>query len=147
MSDHPLVLDGSSGEGGGQILRTALALSAVTGRAFDLRRIRERREKPGLRPQHVAAARALASLVDAELDGAEVGSFTLRFAPRARPTPGTHVFDVGTAGSTPLLLQTLCWPLAVAGGPSTVTLLGGTHQDHAPSFHYLALVWAPAIAR
>jgi RNA 3'-terminal phosphate cyclase (ATP) len=147
MFANPLVLDGSAGEGGGQILRTALALSAITGRAFQLRRIREGREKPGLRPQHVAAARALASLVDAELEGAEVGSFALGFAPRARATPGDRVFDVGTAGSTPLLLQTLCWPLAIAGGPSTLTLLGGTHQDHAPSFHYLALVWAPAVAR
>lgn len=144
---NPLVLDGSAGEGGGQILRTALALSAITGRAFQLHRIRERREKPGLRPQHVAAARALASLVDADLDGAEVGSFTLGFAPRARATAGDHAFDVGTAGATPLLLQTLCWPLALAGAPSTVTLRGGTHQDHAPSFHYLALVWAPAVAR
>jgi RNA 3'-terminal phosphate cyclase (ATP) len=147
VSVNPLVLDGSAGEGGGQILRTALSLSAITGQPFELQRIRENRAKPGLRPQHVAAARAVASLVDAELDGAEVGSFALRFAPRARATAGDYTFDVGTAGSTPLLLQTLCWPLALADAPSTLTLLGGTHHDHAPSFHYLALVWAPAIAR
>ena len=61
--------------------------------------------------------------------------------------PGTWTFDIGTAGSAPLLFQTLCWPLALAGAPSNVTLMGGTHQDHAPSFHYLALVWAPAVAR
>jgi RNA 3'-terminal phosphate cyclase (ATP) len=143
----PIVLDGSAGEGGGQILRTALALSAVTARPFAITRIRANRLKPGLRPQHREAARAMARLCDAELSGAEVGSSRLEFRPRRRASPGTYSFDIGTAGSTPLLFQTLCWSLALAGGPSSVVLRGGTHQDHAPSFHYLALVWAPALAR
>jgi RNA 3'-terminal phosphate cyclase (ATP) len=143
----PIVLDGSEGEGGGQILRTALSLSAVTGRPFAITRVRANRPKPGLRPQHREAARAMARIVDAELSGDEVGSSRLEFRPRRRATPGDWAFDIGTAGSTPLLFQTVCWPLALAGGPSTLTLRGGTHQDHAPSFHYLALVWAPAVAR
>jgi RNA 3'-terminal phosphate cyclase (ATP) len=143
----PIVLDGSAGEGGGQILRTALALSALTGKPFTLIRARENRLKPGLRPQHREAARAAARLCDAELTGDEVGSSRLEFRPRRAVAPGEHVVDIGTAGSTPLLFQTLCWPLALAGGPSTITLRGATHQDHAPSFHYLALVWGPAVAR
>jgi RNA 3'-terminal phosphate cyclase (ATP) len=147
-SPRPRVeLDGSIGEGGGQILRTALSLSAVTGRPFSIERIRSNRLKPGLRPQHREAARAVARIVNGQLDGDEVGSTCLEFAPRAAPRAGEWAFDIGTAGSTPLLLQTVCWPLALAGAPSALTLRGGTHQDHAPSFHYLALVWAPAVAR
>jgi RNA 3'-terminal phosphate cyclase (ATP) len=145
--DLPIVLDGSQGEGGGQILRTALALSAITGKPFTVTNVRANRLKPGLRPQHVEAARATARLVDAEVEGAVVGGTRLEFRPRGKATPGEWVLDVGTAGSTPLLLQTVCWPLALAGGPSQLTLRGGTHQDHAPSFHFLALVWAPAVAR
>ncbi len=141
------MLDGSQGEGGGQILRTALSLSAITGKPFTITRIRANRIKAGLRPQHLEAARAVARIVDAEVEGDEVGSSRLEFRPRRLAAPGEWVLDVGTAGSTPLLFQTLCWPLALASGPSALTLRGGTHQDHAPSFHYLALVWAPAVAR
>ncbi len=147
MPEVPIVLDGSAGEGGGQILRTALSLSAITGKAFSIENVRANRLKTGLRPQHLEAARAAASLCDADVAGDEIGSSTLSFAPRRRVEPGTWTFDIGTAGSTPLLLQTLCWPLSLAGGPSTLTLRGGTHQDHAPTFHYLALVWGPAVAR
>ncbi len=143
----PIVLDGSAGEGGGQILRTALSLSAITGKPFTITRVRASRLKTGLRPQHREAARAVAKLVDAELSGDEVGSSRLEFRPRRAAAAGEYTLDIGTAGSTPLLFQTVCWPLALAGAPSRVTLRGGTHQDHAPSFHYLALVWAPAVAR
>jgi RNA 3'-terminal phosphate cyclase (ATP) len=145
--DLPILLDGSAGEGGGQILRTALSLSAVTRQPFSIENVRANRLKPGLRPQHREAARAAARLCDAALEGDEVGSSRLVFAPRRAVTPGEWALDIGTAGSTPLLFQTLCWPLALAGGPSSVTLRGGTHQDHAPTFHYLALVWAPCVAR
>jgi RNA 3'-terminal phosphate cyclase (ATP) len=145
--DHRIVLDGSAGEGGGQILRTALSLSAITGKAFALENARANRLKPGLRPQHREAARATARLCDAAVEGDEVGSSRLEFRPGRAVAPGSWEIDIGTAGSTPLLFQTLCWPLALAGGGSTLTLRGGTHQDHAPSFHYLALVWAPAVAR
>jgi RNA 3'-terminal phosphate cyclase (ATP) len=140
-------LDGSLGEGGGQILRTALSLAAVTGRPFSIERIRANRLKPGLRPQHREAARAVARIVNGRLTGDEVGSTRLEFTPRVAPRAGEWAFDIGTAGSTPLLLQTVCWPLALTGTPSSLTLRGGTHQDQAPSFHYLALVWAPAVAR
>jgi RNA 3'-terminal phosphate cyclase (ATP) len=147
QTSAPIVLDGGQGEGGGQILRSALSLAAVTGRPFRIENIRARRLKSGLRPQHLAAVRATATLTEADVSGDEVGSPRISFTPH-RPAPaGTWRFDIGTAGSAPLLFQTLCWPLALAGGPSTVTLLGGTHQDHSPSFHYLALVWAPAVAR
>lgn len=143
----PIVLDGSEGEGGGQILRTAMSLSAITGKAFSVTHIRANRMKPGLRPQHREAARAVGRLVDAEISGDEVGSSHLEFRPRRAAAAGEFAFDIGTAGSTPLLFQTVCWPLSLAGAPSSVTLRGGTHQDHAPSFHYLALVWAAAVAR
>ncbi len=143
----PILIDGGSGEGGGQILRTALALSAITGKAFAIERVRANRIKPGLRPQHREAARAIARLCEAELSGAEVGSSRLAFRPRHRAEPGAYLFDIGTAGSTPLLLQTLCYPLALAAKPSQLTLRGGTHLLHSPTFHYLALCWAPAVAR
>lgn len=142
-----IVLDGSAGEGGGQILRTALSLSAITGRTFRIHRLRAHRIKPGLRPQHREAVLAAASLCAAALEGAEVGSDALSFRPTAPVRPGEHLFDIGTAGSVSLLFQTLCWPLALAGGPSQLTLRGGTHQQYSPTFHDLALVWAPAVAR
>ncbi|HZZ84492.1 MAG TPA: RNA 3'-terminal phosphate cyclase [Anaeromyxobacteraceae bacterium] len=147
MTEAPIVLDGSAGEGGGQILRTALALSAITGKPFEIHHLRANRLKPGLRPQHREAALAMALVTGGEVEGAEVGSSRLSFRPGERVHPGDHTFDVGTAGSTPLLFQTLCWPLALAGGASNLTLRGGTHQDYSPTFHYLALVWAPAVAR
>jgi RNA 3'-terminal phosphate cyclase (ATP) len=147
-SEQPrIVLDGSAGEGGGQVLRTALSLSAVTGRPFRVERLRADRLKPGLRPQHREAVRAMARIVDARVEGDEVGAVELDFEPRAPARAGEWAFDIGTAGSTPLLLQTVCWPLALTGTPSFVTLRGGTHHDRSPTFHYLALVWAPAVAR
>jgi RNA 3'-terminal phosphate cyclase (ATP) len=142
-----IALDGGAGEGGGQILRTALTLSCITGRPFSIDRIRSNRLKPGLRPQHREAARAAAGLCGADLRGAEVGSSRLEFHPRKEPAPGEWTLDIGTAGSAPLLFQTLCYPLALAGGESRLTLLGGTHLDQSPTFHYLALVWGPAAAR
>lgn len=147
MPQPDIVLDGSAGEGGGQILRTALALSAITGKPFAIDHVRANRLKPGLRPQHRAAALATAQLCRAEVEGAEVGSSKVAFRPTTRVVPGEHVLDIGTAGSTPLLFQTVCWPLALAGGRSHVTLRGGTHQQHSPTFHDLALVWGPAVAR
>jgi RNA 3'-terminal phosphate cyclase (ATP) len=145
---QPLIaIDGGTGEGGGQILRTALTLSAITGKGFAVDRVRANRLKPGLRPQHREAALALAKLCGAEVAGAEVGSLRLEFRPGRSVAPGEYAFDIGTAGSTPLLFQALAYPLALAGGRSQLTLRGGTHQDHAPSFHYLALIWAPAVAR
>jgi RNA 3'-terminal phosphate cyclase (ATP) len=145
--DSPILIDGGAGEGGGQILRTALVLSAITSRPFVIERVRANRIKPGLRPQHREAAQAMARLCQAHLEGAEVGSSRISFAPQGPVEPGRHLFEIGTAGATPLLLQTLCFPLALAGNPSHLTLRGGTHQLYSPTFHYLALCWAPAVAR
>jgi len=145
--DLEIVLDGSAGEGGGQILRSALALSAITGKAFAIERIRANRIKPGLRPQHRAAVLAAGELCRAEVRGADLGSDRIEFRPRAPVSAGAHAFDIGTAGSAPLLFQTLCWPLALAKTPSQLTLRGGTHQQYSPTFHFLTLVWAPAVAR
>ena len=122
MADLSIAIDGGSGEGGGQILRTALALAAITGKSFTMHRVRVNRIKPGLRPQHREAALAVGQLCGAEISGAEVGSERVEFRPRHRAAAGEYLFDIGTAGSTPLLFQTLCYPLALAGRPSRVTL-------------------------
>lgn len=137
-------LDGSEGEGGGQILRTALSLSLITGRPFTLRRIRARRKQPGLRPQHLACVRGAEAVSASRADGAEVGASELAFTP-GEVRPGRYQIEVGTAGSTPLLLQCLYYPLALAGD-SELVLRGGTHVSHSPTFHYLAYVWAHVLA-
>lgn len=141
---EPVVLDGSEGEGGGQILRTALSLSLVTGRPFHITRIRERRRPPGLRPQHLACVRGAEAISGATSEGAAVGASELVFHP-APVRPGDYLLEVGTAGSTPLLFQCLFYPLALAGAPSRLVLRGGTHLPHSPSYHYLGGVWAPAV--
>jgi len=144
-----IVIDGSYGESGGQILRTALSLSAITGRAVRIENIRSRRKRPGLAAQHLTAVFAAAKLCDAELNGAELGSRTLTFAPRARPKAGDYRFDVaearqgGSAGAVSLVLQTVALPLALAQGESRVELRGGTHVPMSPSFDYLRDVWLP----
>lgn len=139
-------IDGSYGEGGGQILRTALALSCLTGKAFRIIHIRKEREKPGLMPQHLVAVRAAAVVAGAEVEGDKAGSTQLRFVPGAVRS-GIFNFDIGTAGSVPLVLQTVILPLLFAGGRSTVVLTGGTHVPFSPSYHYLAEVFAPMLAR
>lgn len=146
--DLPIVLDGGDGDGGGQRLRTALALSCITGRPFSTRRFRAARPEPGLRPAQLQVVRAAAALCEAALEGDEPGAERLAFAPR-RPVRAVEglALDAGPGGSTGLLLQTVCWPLALAAGPSTLVLRGTTHQPQAPTFHELALVWAPAVAR
>jgi RNA 3'-terminal phosphate cyclase (ATP) len=143
----PILIDGSLGEGSGQLLRTALALSAVTGRPFAISRLRAGQQPPGLREDQLAVVRAAASLCDALLEGDAVGSERLSFAPRRQVVAGDRTFDLPGAGSVTLLLQALCWPLALAGAASTLTLRGGTHLAGGPSFHELALVWVPAMAR
>lgn len=140
-------IDGSFGEGGGQILRTSLALSLLTGQPFRLRKIRANRApKPGLRPQHLASFRAAAKIGGAKVTGDTVGSSQLTFEP-GPVTPGKYRFDIGTAGSTALVLHTIYLPLAVAGGPSEVVLEGGTHNEKAPCFHFLQTTWRAYMAR
>jgi len=141
-----ILIDGSEGEGGGQILRTALALSMVTGRPFEMVNLRAGRSKPGLRPQHLACVKASAKICGATVDGAKLGSRTLRFEPGAVKS-GTYAFEIGTAGSTSLVLHTLALPLALAGGRSVVTIGGGTHVPFAPTSHYLVRQWAVLLGR
>ncbi len=140
-------IDGSEGEGGGQIVRTALGLSALTGRAFRLRNVRAGRAKPGLRKQHLCAVRAAARIASADVTGAAEGSLEICFRPNAPPAPGEYHFDIGSAGSTTLLLQTLLPALASASGPSKLTLVGGTHNPLAPTFEFLHETLLPLLGR
>ncbi|HYE34647.1 RNA 3'-terminal phosphate cyclase [Methylocaldum sp.] len=146
-----IVIDGSYGEGGGQILRTTLCLSAITGRPVRIENIRARRKKPGLAAQHLTAVLAAAKLCDADLNGAELYSKTLTFTPRAKPRAGDYLFDVaearqgGSAGAVSLVLQTVLLPLALAEGDSRIILRGGTHVPLSPPFDHLHDVWLPII--
>jgi len=141
----PVTIDGSSG--GGQMLRNAVALSAVTGRPVRVENIRSARPRPGLRPQHLAGVRAVAAVSGASLTGAEIGSRTVEFRPGRRSTETRWRFDVGTAGSVLLVLQSLLPALACGPTPSTLTLTGGTDVPFSPPFDYFAQVFAPALAR
>jgi RNA 3'-terminal phosphate cyclase (ATP) len=141
-----ITLDGASGEGGGQILRTALTLSMLTGRPFHLTRIRARRAKPGLMPQHLEAVRSAAIICRGQIQGDRPGGAELRFHP-GPINPGTYAFDIGTAGSTALLAQTLVPALALQRRPSQLTLTGGTHVPKSPCYHYLAWQWQPYLER
>ncbi len=138
----PIEVDGAMGEGGGQVLRSALSLSLLTGQCFRLSRIRSNRDRPGLRPQHLAAVRAAARVASAEVRGDRVGSEEIAFAP-GPVRPGDYFFDIGTAGATSLVLQTLLLPLARAPGTSSITIRGGTHVPWSPCFHYLDWQWRP----
>jgi RNA 3'-terminal phosphate cyclase (ATP) len=147
MSASRLIsLDGSQGEGGGQIVRTALALSAVTGQGFEITRIRAGRAVPGLRPQHLAAVRAATLACGARVGGAFDGSPDLRFEP-GPVAPGDFRFEIATAGAVTLVLQTVLLPLATAAQPSRVEVTGGTHVPASPSFHYLELHWRSVMER
>jgi RNA 3'-terminal phosphate cyclase (ATP) len=140
-----LTIDGSFGEGGGQILRTALALAAILQRPVEIRNIRGGRKKPGLRPQHLAAVKALAKVTSAQVRGADVGSTHLYFEPR-QLKGGAYTLDIGTAGSTALVLQAIMPGLLFAKDPSRVMITGGTHVPWSPCFHYLREVFAPAVS-
>lgn len=140
MSDL-LELDGAFGEGGGQILRTSLALSLITGRPFHLRNVRAGRAKPGLQPQHLMSVRAAATIGQAHTRGATRDSTDLVFEPGS-VTPGKYTFPIGTAGATGLVLHTVYLPLAWhTAGPSTLTLTGGTHVQTSPIFDFLDTTW------
>lgn len=139
-------IDGSRGEGGGQILRSALALSLVTGTPFRVVNVRAGRRRPGLMRQHLTAVLAAAQVGSARVTGAEIGSRELTFAP-GPARAGDYRFSVGTAGSATLVLQTVFPALALARGRSTVTVEGGTHNPLAPPFDFLARAWLPLVAR
>ena len=141
-----MTIDGSEGEGGGQILRTSLALSLITGQPFRMERIRAKRQKPGLLRQHLTAVEAAKTVGCAEVEGAALNSQSLEFRP-GPVTPGNYRFAVGTAGSATLVLQTVLPSLLTASGRSTLTLEGGTHNPLAPPFDFLARSFMPLIHR
>src|SRR5262245_34683015 len=143
--DTPMItIDGSNGEGGGQVLRTALALSLATGQAFRIDNIRARRTKPGLLRQHLTAVQAATAVGDARVEGDSLGSGTLTFTPRTVKA-GDYRFAVGSAGSATLVLQTVLPPLVLASGSSTLSLEGGTHNPWAPPFDFLQRVFLPLV--
>ena len=139
-------IDGGRGEGGGQVLRSALALSVITGRPFHIRAIRSRRKPPGLAPQHLHALRAFRELSAASCRGDEEGSREVVFEPQ-RVRPGSYEVDIRTAGSVTLVLQALALPLALADGASELVLRGGTHVPGSPPFNYIESCWLPFMRR
>jgi RNA 3'-terminal phosphate cyclase (ATP) len=141
-----ITIDGAAGEGGGQILRSALTLSLFTSKPFEIENIRANRGKPGLMRQHLTAIRAACEISGATAEGMELGSMRLRFMP-GTIAPGDYSFNIGTAGSTMLVLQTILLPLTLAAGPSRVVLTGGTHCRSAPSADYLQQVFLPLLRR
>jgi RNA 3'-terminal phosphate cyclase (ATP) len=137
-------VDGSQGEGGGQVLRSALTLSIITNKALHITNIRAHRPKPGLRAQHLKSVDAAAAISKADVKGAFLNSDTLVFIPSEVRT-GRYKFDIGTAGSTSLVLQTIFLPLSMAQSATTIIIRGGTHVPWSPSFDYLALHWLEAL--
>jgi RNA 3'-terminal phosphate cyclase (ATP) len=141
-----ITLDGAQGEGGGQVLRSALALSILTGTPVTLRNIRAGRSKPGLLRQHLTAVNAATEICGATTDGAELGATELRFVPGA-VQPDTYIFDIGSAGACSLVLQTVLLPLLLAPARSKVKIDGGTHNQAAPPFEFLQHAFLPLLAR
>lgn len=148
-----IYIDGSSGEGGGQILRTSLSLAAITGKSISIYNIRAKRKNPGLSAQHLTSVRAAAAICHAEVRGDTFGSMMLEFIPGAATEAGNYTFDVsqarqgGSAGAVTLVLQTILLPLLLASGDSQVTLRGGTHVAFSPSLTYIEQVYLPMLQR
>ncbi|WP_294329830.1 RNA 3'-terminal phosphate cyclase [uncultured Sphingomonas sp.] len=141
-----IIIDGSQGEGGGQVVRNACALSLVTGQPFRITNARGNREKPGLMRQHVTAIEAACAIGGATCEGVAVGAADFSFI-AGKVVSGEYKFAVGTAGSTGLVLQTLLMPLLLADGPSRLVLEGGTHNMLAPPFEFVAKAFAPVLRR
>ena len=141
-----LTIDGSQGEGGGQVLRTSLTMAMVTGTDIKIENIRAGRAKPGLMRQHLTCVKAAQAISDADVNGAKVGSTSIIFKPKAIKA-GEYEFSVGTAGSTMLIFQTVLPALAIAKGESKLMFRGGTHNMMAPSFDFIALAFVPLLRR
>lgn len=139
-------INGSEGEGGGQMVRSSLALAAVTGQDLTLTHIRGGRKKPGLLRQHLAGVRAITQIAGAETTGDELGSRELMFRP-GELSGGDYRFEVGSAGSAVLVAQTILPALMFADKPSTVTIGGGTHASWAPPFDFFQRCYLPQLAR
>ncbi|KCZ73653.1 RNA 3'-phosphate cyclase [Candidatus Methanoperedens nitroreducens] len=146
MDNGFMKLDGSYGEGGGQILRTAVALSAVTGKPVEIYNIRKKRPKPGLAAQHVKAVESVASICEAEMEGCSLHSTRLSFKP-GKIKGGAYEFDIGTAGSISLLLQCLMPAAMLAPQPVRVSITGGTDVSWSPSIDYMRFVTLGALSR
>lgn len=139
-----IIIDGSHGEGGGQIIRTALTLSAITGKEFHITKIRANRSNPGLQPQHLMAVKAVRSICRGVVENAEIKNESLVFRP-AKIVGGKYEFNIGTAGSVVLVAQTIVPILLFAGKPSTVRIIGGTHVMRSPSYDYFEHIFLQAI--
>lgn len=146
QSGRMIQIDGATGEGGGQMLRSALSLSLATGKAFRMENIRAKREKSGLLRQHLTAVLAACEVGSAQVEGATLGSKTLTFIPGSVRS-GSYHFAVGTAGSSTLVFQTILPALMTASGRSEVTIEGGTHNMQAPPLDFLQKVFLPVINR
>lgn len=146
MSESIIEIDGSRGEGGGQILRSSLGLSLITGRPLRLTRIRAGRQRPGLQPQHVICVEAAARVGNARVVGGSIGSQEIEFHPAA-VVGGVFAFDIRTAGSATLVLQTILPALILANGNSKVSITGGTHNPFAPPVDFLQSVYLPLLQR
>lgn len=145
-----LDIDGDYGEGGGQILRSSLSLSAILNRPIRINRIRAGRQTPGLAPQHLTSINAVAAITNAEVVGGTLGAQTVTFRPR-QIYGGEYTFDVAdvrpSAGALSLVFQAIVLPLSYAKIPSTVTLRGGTHVPWSPTVHYLQEIFNPMVAK
>lgn len=141
-----IIIDGSEGEGGGQVVRNSCALAIATSTPVRISNVRAKRSKPGLMRQHVTAIEAAAAISGAEVRGLAVGSSQIEFHP-GRVVPGDYHFAVGTAGSTGLVLQTVLMPLTMADAPSRLVLEGGTHNMLAPPFDFIQRCFLPLINR
>lgn len=139
-----VLIDGSEGEGGGQLLRTSLTLSMMTAQPFEMIHIRAKRPNPGLQPQHLQAFLAAQQICGAMVEGAGKGSLHVRFSP-GEPRGGSYRFDIGTAGATSLVLHTVYLPLSRCDQPSTLRLRGGTHVPWSPSYPHLVDAWLPCL--
>lgn len=139
-------IDGALGEGGGQIIRTALSLSVLTGKSFAMKNIRANRPNPGLQEQHLTCIRACREICAARVEGDAIKSAAFSFSP-SQSSPGSYHFSIKTAGAISLVLQCIYYPLAFLQAPSQVTLAGGTHVYWSPSFEFLAWNWLPLIRK
>jgi len=139
-------IDGSFGEGGGQILRTSLSLSLMTGKAFEIKNIRANRKRPGLMSQHLSSVEAARLISNGVVRGATLNSMHLVFEP-GEVQPGDYSIEISTAGAASLVFQTIYLPLACSKSESHVRITGGTHVPWSPSFHYLKYQWLPVLEK
>jgi RNA 3'-terminal phosphate cyclase (ATP) len=142
VSSDLVKIDGSHGEGGGQILRTAISLSAITGKTIEVTNIRANRTKPGLRPQHIAGIRIIADLFHAKSENLKVGAEWIRFSPSDKFEGGSTKFDVGTAGSIPLILMTVVPAVSLSNNSLHIEVTGGTDVKASPTIDYIRYIVA-----